>query len=83
MDLAPITGIRALTLVNRQRTETALAPRFEIEGSARTGDETYSSSRQAADRGLEGEEVEEDEEESEIAIAAPPPGAGSTISFIA
>jgi len=68
MEVAPITGVRAVSLLNVQRTESNQPPVFEIESSARTGDETYSSSHQAPDRGLEDEGsdlAEEDETEPE------------------
>jgi hypothetical protein len=57
MEFAPIAGIRAVSLQNLQKPVDRVAPRFEIEASERSGDETYSSSQQQApDRGLEDEE---------------------------
>ena len=57
MEFSPIPGIRAVSLQSLQKPIDRVAPRFEIEASERSGDETYSSSQQQApDRGLEDEE---------------------------
>ncbi len=84
MEIAPITGVRAPSLLQVKRSENSQSPVFEIAPSARTGDETYSSSHQTPDRGLEEEDsgvVEEDETEQE---APPPPdGTGAKINCFA
>jgi hypothetical protein len=83
MELAPIAGVRAVAIVNARRIEPAPVPQFEIEASARAGDESYHQSGQAPDRGLEGEEPEADEEEFESRNAALSPRPGSSISLVA
>ena len=52
MEIGPVTGIRAVSLLNTQRIESALPPAFQIDASARAGDDAYSASRQIPDRGL-------------------------------
>lgn len=92
MELGPIPGIRAVSLLGPQKAESMLPPRFEIEASARTGDETYSPHSQNADRGLADEdsdpedgdfveELEDDDPEPRLFVA--PPNAGSKINFLA
>lgn len=49
MAFGPIGGMNSLTLLNSQRAEReAGAPRFEVDATARTGDESYSSSQEDA-----------------------------------
>jgi hypothetical protein len=84
MEIGPITGVRAPSLLSVQRMENAQPPVFEIESSARTGDETYSSSHQAPDRGLEdeGSDMADDDENGP---EAPPlrNGRGAKVDFFA
>jgi hypothetical protein len=61
MEISPIPGVRAIGLLKTERPENRVPPAFAIDASARTGDETYSSSRQAPRRGLEEDESETDE----------------------
>lgn len=63
MEIGPISGIRAVTLLGQRKAESALAPRFEIDASARPDEDHYAPPRQQPDRGLEDEERETAEEE--------------------
>jgi len=84
MEIGPVTGIRAVSLLAMQRTESGLPPVFEIDASARPGDDAYSSSKQRPDRGLEDEDsalTEEDETEWETPVLTRP--AGDRISYFA
>lgn len=55
MEVGPITGVRAVSLLNVSRAVSALDPVFKIDPTGRADDETYSPGRKAADRGLEEE----------------------------
>jgi hypothetical protein len=55
MEFSPIAGINAVTLLNVQKPDR-VGPHFQVEDSARAGDEPDSSSQQAPDRGLEEED---------------------------
>jgi len=46
MEIGPVPGVRAVSLLNVQRPESAQPPVFEIDPAARADDETYSASRQ-------------------------------------
>lgn len=56
MELAPIAGIRAVSLLQVHRAQGALPPAFTLDGLSRVDDETYSARREAAARGLEEDE---------------------------
>lgn len=74
MDLGPIAGIRSVSLLNAQRAKREGTPNFEIDASARSGDEP-NSNQQAPDRKPE-REPEEDAQFVPQAVAAsedPPP----------
>lgn len=58
MDLGPLAGIRAITLLNAQKTKAEQA-HFEIDAAARTGDEPASHQQQQQ----QPERRKEDEEE--------------------
>lgn len=84
MEIGPVTGIRTVSLLTLQRTESGLPPAFEIAASARPDDGAYSSSRQTPDRGLEDEDsalTEEDEAELEAPVISRP--SGDRISYFA
>jgi hypothetical protein len=68
MEIGPIPGVRAIGLLKTERPENRVPPAFAIDASARTGDETYSSSRQAARRGLEEDEPETDEGGKDLSV---------------
>jgi hypothetical protein len=80
MEVGPITGVRALSLLNPSRAVSALDPVFKIDATGRADDETYSPSRKAADRGLEEETTEECGEE-ELPGASLLSPASSRISY--
>ena len=58
MEIGPITGVRAVSLLSMHRTENTQSPVFEIEACARTGDESSSLNRHTPDRELEDEDSE-------------------------
>jgi len=62
MELGPVTGVRAVALLNPARFENSAPHGFIIDPSARAGDDAYTASRQAPDRGLEEEESSLDDE---------------------
>ncbi len=64
MELGPVPGIRAVALVTA-RAEPRLQPAFVVDPSARSGEETWSSSRQKAERGADDEDAEVFEDETE------------------
>ena len=83
MEISPIPGIRMVPAVRTPPVETALQTRFEIDASARAGDDSYTgSSRKGA--GAE-EEEEELEEAFEVQVGDGPSGdeSGSSVSFFA
>jgi len=49
MDLGPLAGIRAISLLNAQKMKAEESPHFEIDASARAGDE-HASNQHAPDR---------------------------------
>lgn len=84
MEISPITGIRALPSIKAPAAVPELRGIFEVEYSARTGDETYSSSGGKSERGLEDEEDDlEDGSEAELKVHALEQGVGRQISYFA
>jgi hypothetical protein len=82
MEVGPITGVRALSLLNSSRAVSALDPVFKIDPTGRADDETYSPGRKAADRGLEEETTDsEDCGEDELFGASLLRPASSRISY--
>ncbi|MGB7547880.1 MAG: hypothetical protein WBM14_09030 [Terracidiphilus sp.] len=84
MEIGPITGVRAASLLSVHRIDSALRPVFEIDPSAPTADETYSSRSQTPDRGLADEDsalVEDEDPESEASPTAA--RTGTRINFFA
>ncbi len=84
MEVGPITGVRAVSLLNVKRTGDAQPPVFEIDSSARAGDEAYSPSHQTPDRGLEEEDsgiAEDDATQPET--PSMPSGNHPRVSFFA
>ncbi|HUX28694.1 MAG TPA: hypothetical protein VMV39_07895 [Terracidiphilus sp.] len=84
MEIGPIPGGSEISRLNVQRRENTQFPVFEIEPSARTGDETYSASHQAPERGLEEEDAgtAEDNETGQETPSSPTQD-GTRISFFA
>ena len=58
MEISPIPGIRMVQAVKTPPAETALKVRFEIDASARAGDDSYAGSSK---KGAGAEENEEEE----------------------
>jgi hypothetical protein len=63
MEIGPVTGVRAVSLLSAQRVPSSHSPIFEIDPSARAGDETYFAGRQTPKRGLEEEDSDAPEED--------------------
>ena len=62
LELAPIPGLRAVSIASPLGEQELLRPPLAIEESARAGDDAYTPSHQAPDRGLEDEESTSEEE---------------------
>jgi hypothetical protein len=60
MEIGPIIGIRAFPFLKSPPPDADLSAVFDIENTARTGDETYSSSNQESARGAEDDALEDD-----------------------
>ena len=63
MEISPIPGIRMVAAVRTPPAETALQTRFEIDASARAGDDSYTGSSR---KGAGAEENDEEEVEEEL-----------------
>lgn len=91
MEIAPITGIRAMPAMKQPAIDPELTAVFDIEASARTGDDTYTGNGKKAAGAEENDEDESDEmvEELEEITAeeasseARPAGSAGQISFFA
>ncbi len=69
MEISPIPGIRAMPVVKIPPKESGLSKVFDVENSAKPGDDSYSGSRKKA-AGGEDEEAEELEQGSEAEAGA-------------
>jgi hypothetical protein len=65
MGITPITGLTPLPLARSIQADLDPLPMERVENSPRTGDETYSPSRQRSSRGSEDDASEDDEEYEE------------------
>lgn len=65
MDLGPISGIRSVSLLNAQRAQREGTPNFEIDASARTGDDP-NSNQQTPDRKHDRKAEPKPEEDAEF-----------------
>ena len=91
MEIAPVSGIRAIAAVKPVQSAPDLAGVFAVEFRRQAQDDSYTSSQRKAARGLEDEERDGDvaEEvdvsggESELAEAAQYDRSGTSISFFA
>lgn len=88
MEISPISAIRLAPMMRSKQTDRGLPEVFEIESSARSGDETYSSDGNGTPSGFEDEQDAETGEEldSETAVeqrAEKAPDDGGEISFFA
>jgi len=62
MDLGPLTGIRSVSLINARKPQKEDLPRFEIDATAHTGDESFTPSQDPPEH--------KDEEKPEQAVQA-------------
>jgi hypothetical protein len=89
MGITPITNLTQLLQPRTVGSEIEPPPMARVENSARTGDETYSSSNGKSARGSEDDGSEDDfvdlpeEEEAESASEPAAPTPTSQISFFA
>jgi hypothetical protein len=87
MEIAPIAGVRAVSLQRQPKTADASQPQFKIDASERTEDDTYSPDREHSDDTLEDEGAlgaqEEKEQETGPADSTPASPEGRTINIIA
>jgi hypothetical protein len=67
MEISPIAGIRAMPVVKAPPADTELTAVFDIDNSARTGDETWTPSNSKSGRGSEDDGSEDEFEEFEDA----------------
>ncbi len=77
MEIAPIPGIRALSAVKAPRAEFRPPEIFDIEGSARPGDD------QGQRQGRKAAGAEEDEEDDLMLDAANESGGTSSVDYFA
>jgi len=85
MEISPIPGIRMIPAVKTPPAETALKAHFEIDASARAGDDSYTG---GSKKGAGAEESDEEELTEEPEASAPSQSSGSAagglgISFFA
>jgi hypothetical protein len=84
MEIGPIPGIRMVPAVKAPPAETGLKARFEIDASARPGDDSYTGSSKKGAGAEENDEEELEEEPEEQAEDKAPGGeSGPSISFFA
>lgn len=83
MEVGPITGVRAVSLLNVKRTIDAQPPVFEIDPTARAGDEPYSPSHQAPDRGLEEDSGITEDDATQPETPSTPSGNHPRVNFFA
>jgi hypothetical protein len=84
MEIGPMSGVRAVSLVTVHRIESALPPAFEIDASARADDEAHAAERQTAKRGLEEEDSDLLEEgDAEGGLMAVPWRRGHKVDYLA
>ena len=83
MEISPIPGIRMVQAIKPPAAETQLTARFEIDASARAGDDSYSGSSK---KGAGAEESDEELVEEPEASAQGQPSdvePGPRVSFFA
>jgi hypothetical protein len=66
MGITPITNLTPLPVTRAVEKGLEPAPMGKVENTARSGDETYSPSKQKPGRGAEGDSSEEEITEEEI-----------------
>ena len=84
MEIGPISGIRVLPAVKVPPADSDLSRVFDIENSAKPGDDTYSGSGKKSSGGQD-DESEEIDQGGEESSGAPAPEDGSTgqVNFFA
>ncbi len=85
MDIGPISGVSD-SLASPRRTEGIHPPHFEIDASARTGDDPLPSRQHAADHGMaddDAADLELDEESNDASEISADPLRGTRVNFIA
>ena len=91
MEIGPIAAIRAVPMIKPLRSDADLSAVFGVEFRGRAGDETYSSNRQKAARGLENDNPNDEDlgdedsgmEEENMGLGKPAAGGSGKISFFA
>jgi hypothetical protein len=71
MEISPIAGVRALPVLKAPPAEPELTAVFDIDNSARIGDETWTPSDKKSGRGAEDDESDEESEDSADLEAEP------------
>jgi hypothetical protein len=65
MEISPIAGIRAMPVVKSRPADPELTPLFDIEGTSRMADETWSPCATKPARGSEDTDGEDDTDDLE------------------
>jgi hypothetical protein len=83
MEIAPLAGVRAVSLQRQPKAAGSAQPQFKIDASERTEDDTWSPDRRHADDTLEEESnVVAQEEDAGPAESTPSVPEGITINVI-
>lgn len=84
MEISPIIGIRVMPTVRTPPAESALSAIFDIEATAKPGDDSYSSARKKAAGAEESEDEELDAEmEAPRSFVPSEDGLARNINYIA
>ena len=65
MEIGPITAVRAVPLVKPLRPNGDLSAVFAVEFRKQADEQTYSSNRQKASRGLEEQDIQDEQSEGD------------------
>jgi hypothetical protein len=79
MQISPISGIGIGPTFRSKEPQLGLTDVFEIEGSSRTGDETYSPGGNRAASGFEDDDKASDPEEADSGAEEMPKAARNTV----
>ncbi|MBM3511776.1 MAG: hypothetical protein FJX61_16815 [Alphaproteobacteria bacterium] len=82
MEISPVAGIRVMPVVKTPPADSELSAFFDIEATARSGDDTYSRGAKKA-AGAEEDEPEERGEELEAKPTAEPKHDSGGVSYFA
>lgn len=83
MEIAPIVGVRAISLQQQPKAASASQPPFEIDTSERTEDDTYSPDREEKQKPAEEGTESANTEDPSPAATTQPLSERSTINLIA